>query len=130
MKLESVGILIALRPFGERDSVAHIFTRDYGLLCGMMKGAAVAKKNRPLVGQAGAVSWNARLDSQLGVFHWETAKNLAAPLMSDPRALSFVNSAFALLAALLPEREKYENLYNETIKLFVGANEPKVAEQN
>ena len=71
MKLESVGILIGLRPFNERDSVARIFTRDYGVLVGMMRGAVVAKKNKPLVGQVGVAMWNARLDSQLGMFHWE-----------------------------------------------------------
>lgn len=64
MKLESNGILIGLRPFNERDAIARVFTRDFGVLVGMMRGANVAKKNRPLLGQVGAVSWNARLDSQ------------------------------------------------------------------
>lgn len=118
MKLESVGILIGMRPFGERDMIAHIFTRDYGVMTGMLRGAQTAKKNRPLVGQYGAVSWNARLDSQLGTFHWEAEKNLIAPFMSDARALAFANSAFALIAALLPEREKYETLYECTMGLL------------
>jgi DNA repair protein RecO (recombination protein O) len=114
MKLESVGILIELRPLGERDALARIFTRDYGIMAGMIRGAQVARKNIPLTGQIGAVSWNARLDSQLGVFHWEAEKNLAALLMSDAPSLLLMNSAFALLAALLPEREKYEALWNQT----------------
>ncbi len=114
MKLESVGILISMQPFGERDSIARIFTRDYGVLAGMLRGAQVAKKNKPLTGQVGSLSWNARLDSQLGVFHWEASRNLAAPLMSDVGALSFMNSAFALLVALLPEREKYDALWSRT----------------
>ncbi|MCL2338654.1 MAG: DNA repair protein RecO C-terminal domain-containing protein [Proteobacteria bacterium] len=118
MKLESTGIIIGLRPFGERDMVARIFTRDYGVLVGMMPGAAVAKKNRPLAGQVGGVSWNARLDSQLGAFHFESTRNLAAPILSDARALSLLNAAFALIAALLPEREKYEFLYDSTIDLL------------
>ena len=75
MKLESRGILISLRPFNERDALAHIFTHDYGIVVGMMRGAVVAKKNKPLVGQVGNMSWNARLDSQLGVFHWAVDKN-------------------------------------------------------
>ena len=60
MKLESNGILIDLRPFGERDMVARIFTADFGVLCGMMRGAQIARKNKPLIGQIGAVAWNAR----------------------------------------------------------------------
>ncbi len=113
MKLESDGILIVLRPLNERDSLAHIFTREYG-----MRGAVVAKKNRPLVGQVGFAAWNARLDTQLGAFHWEPAKNIGAPLMIDAKKLSFMNAAFALIAMLLPEREAYTNLYNSTINML------------
>lgn len=118
MTLESTGILIDLYAFGERDCVATVFTRDFGVMRGIMKAAQIAKKNKPLVGQMGAVSWNARLDSQLGAFHFESQKNLAAPLMSDAAALAFMNSAFALIATMLPEREKYPNLYNQTENLL------------
>ena len=117
MKLESVGLLINLRPFNERDCVARIFTRDYGVLVGMMRGAVVAKKNRPLVGQVGAVTWNARLDSQLGVFHWDAEKNLVAPLMLDSARLMCMNVAFEILGVLLPERESYVSLYEDTCVL-------------
>jgi recombinational DNA repair protein (RecF pathway) len=44
MKLESDGILIALKPFNERDALGRIFTRDNGILVGMLRGAVVAKK--------------------------------------------------------------------------------------
>ena len=115
MKLESVGILIELRPLSERDSLARIFTCDYGVMTGVMRGAVVAKKNRPLIGQVGTVIWNARLDSQLGVFHWEGGRNMAAHVMADASRLGMLTAAFSLLAALLPERERYDVLYRETI---------------
>ena len=118
MKFESIGILIDLRPFNERDAVARIFTRDFGVLVGMLRGAVVAKKSVPLVGQVGNVSWNARLDSQLGVFHWEAEKNLSAQLMTVPQNLMYMNSAFALLVALMPERVAYNNLYECTVDLL------------
>ena len=124
MKLESYGILIGLRPFGERDSVAHIFTADYGVLTGMLRGAAVAKKNRPLVGQTGTVDWSARLDSQLGVFHWESDRNMAASLMTDARKLGAMNAAFALIDALLPERECYAQLFEDTRRLLSDLMSP------
>ncbi len=120
MKLESVGILISLRPFGERDLVAHIFTRDFGIMCGMLRGAQILKKNKPIIGQYGSVSWNARLDSQLGVFHFETEKNMIASVMNDAKVLLFINSAFSLLVSLLPEREKYESLFDDTLNLLCG----------
>ncbi|MCL2017815.1 MAG: DNA repair protein RecO [Alphaproteobacteria bacterium] len=118
MKFESVGIIIGLRPFGERDAIAKIFTREYGLMAGMLRGALAARKNKPLVGQCGNASWNARLDSQLGVFHWESVRNLSAPLMSDPVALGFMNSAFALLSTLLPERAEDKLLFDNTMDML------------
>lgn len=118
MKLEFFGIIISLRPFGERDAVAHIFSREYGLMTGMLRGAMVAKKNRPLVGQCGNASWNARLDSQLGAFHWESVQNLSAALMSNMKTLAFMNSAFGLLMALLPERVKYDALFMNTVDML------------
>lgn len=119
MRLESCGILISLRPFNERDAIARIFTRDFGVLVGMMRGALVARKNKPLVGQCGNVVWGARLDSQLGLFHWDAEKNLAAGLMLDNKKLACMNAAFELLGMLLPERQGYATLYNETIKMMV-----------
>lgn len=118
MKIETYGILINIKPFSERDAIAHIFTKDSGVLVGMLRGAVSAKKNKPLVGQIGNVSWNARLDSQLGVFHWETEKNLAAPLMFNADLLKIMNSAFALIYTLIPERESYDELYEHTVTLL------------
>lgn len=118
MQIETNGILINLRPFSERDVVAHIFTKDNGVLVGMLRGGAVAKKNKPLVGQMGNVSWNARLDSQLGVFHFESEKNLSAPLLLNPDSLKCMNAAFSLIYTLIPEREPYNALYQGTIKLL------------
>ena len=118
MQIETNGILINLQPFSERDAIARIFTRDNGVLVGLMRGAIVAQKNKPLVGQVGFVSWNARLDSQLGVFHFEPEKNLAAPLMMKNDLLKIMNAVFALIYTLIPERESYENLYCATIDLL------------
>ncbi|MBQ3784781.1 MAG: DNA repair protein RecO [Alphaproteobacteria bacterium] len=118
MQIETSGILINIKPFSERDSIAHIFTRDNGVLVGLLRGAVVAKKNKPLVGQCGNVSWNARLDSQLGVFHWDAEKNLSAPLIFNTDLLKIMNSAFSLIYSLVPERESYEHLYNKTFDLL------------
>lgn len=120
MKLESVGILVSLRPFNERDVVAHCFSRDFGIMVGMLRGAAVAKKNKPLIGQVGQFAWNARLDSELGAFHWEPERNLVAPIMNDSDKLALVNAMFGLIATLLPEREPYEKFYDKTYDFLDG----------
>ena len=127
MQIETIGILINIKPFSERNAIAHIFTKDNGVLVGLLRGAMVAKKNKPLVGQVGIVSWNARLDSQLGVFHWEPEKNLAAMLMTNNDLLKIINAVFALIYTLIPEREPYDELYIRTIDLLqhiVGTPSP------
>lgn len=118
MKLESNGILIGLRPLNERDCIARVFTRDFGVLVGMMRGGVVAKKNKPMVGQYGNVTWNARVDSQLGIFHWESEKNLSVKLMMRPMELAMMNAAFDLMCTLLPERESYAGLFDDTMRLM------------
>ncbi|MBR4507057.1 MAG: DNA repair protein RecO [Alphaproteobacteria bacterium] len=121
MKLETDGLIVSIRPFNERDAVAHIFTENYGVLSGMLRGAVVAK-NKPMVGQMGVVAWNARLDSQLGVFHFEAQKNLSLLAMVDANKLKYLNSMFSLIETLLPEREAYTNLYNATLKTLADIN--------
>lgn len=118
MKLESIGILISLRPFNERDAIARIFSRDFGVVVGMMRGAVVAKKNKPLVGQFGTFSWNARLESELGALHWEPERNMIAMVMNDSGKLALSNAMFDLIGTLLPERESYEKLFNVTYEFL------------
>lgn len=118
MKLESDGILIGLRPLGERDVIAKIFTRDYGVVCGVIRAGLVAKNNKPLVGQFGHAVWVARLDSQLGTFHWDVNSNMVARIIDKPDSLMLMNSAFSLIDILIPEREEYEKLYDDTINLL------------
>lgn len=127
MQIETVGVLINIRPFSERDAIAHFFTKDAGVLVGMLRGAVIAKKNKPLVGQIGNVSWVARLDSQLGAFHWEAEKNLSVPLMINANLLKIMNAVFALVYTLVPERESYTDLYLHTVDLLkniAGAPNP------
>ena len=117
MKLESPGIIIELRPFAERDLVGRVFTRDFGVMCGIFKAGQIAK-TKPLSGQFGRAAWNARLDTQLGSFHFENEKNLLTSVFGAHEKLKYANACFALLSALLPERESYPNLYAGTLRML------------
>ncbi|MDR0803649.1 MAG: DNA repair protein RecO [Rickettsiales bacterium] len=117
MKLESIGILIERREFGERDLIASFFTRDFGVLTGMLRGGAVAR-DKKLVGQFGAVSWNARLDSDLGSIHFEPQKNLIAAAMADFDKLKYFSAMFGILKSFLPERESYPELFAQTVNFL------------
>lgn len=118
MKLESSGILLQIKKFAEHDAILHVFTYDYGLVVGLLHGGGKSGKKVPLIGQVGQISWNARLETQLGVLHWEAEQNLAVPVMQNTTLLSIFNSVIDLLLVLLPEREKNMILYNATFDLL------------
>ena len=102
--------------------IGRVFTADFGVLGGIFKAGAVAK-TKPMLGQFGRVSWNARLDSQLGAFHFESEKNIIAGFFNSPEKLNFANACFALVAALLPEREAYPKLYEKTLAMLASPTE-------
>lgn len=43
---------------------------------------------------------------------------MAALIMADFSRLAMMNAAFALIGALLPERERYDTLYNQTVEFI------------
>ena len=47
MKLESDGILIAIKPFNERDALGRIFTRDNGIWLVCYVGRLLPRKISP-----------------------------------------------------------------------------------
>ncbi|MEM9350943.1 MAG: DNA repair protein RecO, partial [Pseudomonadota bacterium] len=64
------------------------------------------------------VTWKARLEEHLGAYQVEPVRSRAAAVLSDARALAGLQSATALLSALLPEREPVGEFYGETQNLL------------
>jgi DNA repair protein RecO (recombination protein O) len=117
VKIDGIGIIIKLSPLGERDLVGRVFTSEFGVINGMFRAGQIAK-SKPLVGQFGRMSWNARISEQLGSIHFESEKNLIAPIFNSPKNLKYADSCFGMLASMLPEHERYEKLFSETVKFF------------
>ena len=127
MQLDSIGFIISLSPFSERDLIAKIFTKDFGIILGIIKSGQT-RKDKPLVGSFGNVSWVARLDSQLGTFHFEEQKNLIAKYISNSKLSFAVSNIFQLIESFLPEREKYQELFENTLNLIENLNINKTEE--
>jgi DNA repair protein RecO (recombination protein O) len=117
VKLDGLGVIIKLSPLGDRDFVGRVFTSEFGVINGLFKSGQIAK-SKPLVGQLGRMSWNARTADQLGSIHFECEKNLVAALFNSPKYLKYADSCFGLLASMLPEHEQYERLFSATLKFF------------
>ncbi|MCL2629853.1 MAG: DNA repair protein RecO [Alphaproteobacteria bacterium] len=119
MQIETNGIIIGLRNYGERALIAKVLTQSHGVLAGIIRGGQTSKR-RPMTGMQGEVVWSARLESHLGAIRFVAGRNLAAMLMNNEDTLAIMNSAFAMIADFLPEREAHEDVYFATLKLLAG----------
>ena len=69
MEWSAEGILLSVSDLGESSSIIEVFTREYGLYKGVVRGGK-SKKIGPIL-QPGAqlnVTWRARLENHLGIF--------------------------------------------------------------
>lgn len=120
MQLESQGVIIGLKNYGERAFIARVLTMEHGILAGIVRGGQLSK-NRLMAGMQGMASWGARLENHLGTMRFAPERNLAAMLMNDEESLATMNSAFAMIADFLPEREAHPQVYFATLRLLLNA---------
>ena len=113
------GAVLAVRKHGETSVIVDVFTENHGRHAGVVRGG-ISRKMTPHLQPGGQVSltWKARLEDQLGSFTFEPIKSRAAAVMSDPMALSALNSITAMLAFALPEREAHGYLYVDSMSLL------------
>ncbi|MEM9853158.1 MAG: DNA repair protein RecO [Pseudomonadota bacterium] len=119
MEWRDEGVLLLARPHGEGAAIIDVLTLAHGRCAGIVRGGA-SRKMAPHL-QPGAqldVTWKARLEEHLGAFSVEPVRSRAASLLGDRRALLALQSACALVARLLPEREAAPGFYGETTRLF------------
>ena len=111
--------LLAVRPFGETSVIIEVFASGQGRWAGVVRGGT-SRKLAPHL-QPGAqlsVTWKARLDGHLGSFTVEPLRSRSAVAMADRLALAGLNAVCAILAAVLPEREAHDPLYQRTAQLL------------
>ncbi|MEL6551098.1 MAG: DNA repair protein RecO [Pseudomonadota bacterium] len=113
------GLLLTVRPHGEGSAIIHVLTAQHGRTPGVVRGGA-SRRMAPLL-QPGTqldVTWKARLEDHLGAYSVEPIRSRAAGLMGDAMALAGLQSATALAALLLPEREAAPEAYARTTELL------------
>lgn len=98
MRLSDRAIIVHSQPYAERDRIVTAFSRDHGLIQGLMKqyksqrDAVIAD-----VGVVGDLQWHARLPEHLGSLKFEASANYAALCMQDRTRLCMLASACALV---------------------------------
>lgn len=119
MEWREDGVLLAVRPHGERSAILETFTRSRGRCFGLARGALSKKRIAEL--QPGAqldLHWRGRLEEQLGGFQAEAIKARAGLVLDDRLALAAMNAILGQISAYFPERDPQPELYDRTIELL------------
>ncbi|MFV0493185.1 MAG: DNA repair protein RecO [Pseudorhodobacter sp.] len=128
MEWRDEGMLIALRPYGEASAIIEVFTAAHGRHAGVVRGGASRRMAAILQpGTQLSVTWQARLEGQLGSFRVEPLRSRSV-IMEDRLALLALGSICAMLRVTLPERESHPGLWRLSMGLLArledGGNWP------
>ncbi|TCJ39440.1 DNA repair protein RecO [Parafrankia sp. BMG5.11] len=112
MHLAFAAIVVAARPHGETAAIVRVLSEQYGLVAGYVAGAR-GRHLRPVLipGNRVAAELSARSDSQLPFLKLELVES-RGPWLSEPLAAGAIAWVTTLTAAVLPERNAYQNIYN------------------
>ena len=111
MRIETTGIVVAVRPHGEHGAIVRLMTADHGLQAGYVRGARGRRLRPTLIpGNIVQATLSARVDGQLAQATVELLHS-RAPLLSEPLPAAAISWATALPATALPEAQPYPRLH-------------------
>lgn len=119
MKWQDIGILIAIRKFGETDQIASFITQTHGLANGLIKGG-ISRKQKPYlqIGNTFDITWKSRLEEQLGFFTTDPIKILGATLFNNSKKLIILSCCCNMLYDCMDEKTPHNKLFDITDKLI------------
>ena len=109
------GIVLSIRKYGEKGMIANILTIEHGRHLGWIRN--YRNKNTSSQAQPGNlvdVNWRSRLIEQMGNFKIELISSVVGKILDDKMKLQAVISLCTLLEKVLPERQKYVEIFNAT----------------
>ncbi len=128
MQISDTAIILHTHKYAERDLIVHAFTRDHGIVHGLIKGAHGKKTGVSVdAGVLGALTWNARLPEHLGTIRFESETNYAAMWMNDRARLYMLGSACALIRHSFALHDAHESVFDGYMQLLEVLRAPDVA---
>ena len=113
------GLILSIRPHGERNAVANLLTSENGRHSGLVRAYdAASKRGTVQIGNLVQAQWRARLSEQLGTYQLELVRNPSAVFLDDAIKLAGLSSCCVILDVSLPEREANVSLWQATIALI------------
>ena len=113
MEWRDQGFVLAARRHGESGAIVELLTREHGRHAGLVRGGQAPKLRAVLQpGNAVAAVWRGRLSDHLGTLVCEMLQPYAAVFLGEPGRLAALTAATALVAAALPEREPFPEVFS------------------
>jgi DNA repair protein RecO (recombination protein O) len=112
MEWHDRAFVLAARRHGENAAIVELLTEQHGRHAGLVRGGQSSKLRAVLQpGNEIAAVWRGRLSEHLGTIACELVRPHAAGMLDDPDRLAGLTSAASLVAAALPEREPYPDVF-------------------
>src|SRR5205807_284344 len=112
MEWHDRAFVLAARRHGEGGAIVELLTEQHGRHAGLVHGGQSPKLRAVLQpGNEVTAMWRGRLSEHLGTIACELVRPYAAGLLDDPGRLAGLTAATSLVAAALPEREPYPNVF-------------------
>ena len=113
------GLILSIRPHGERNAVISLLTLENGRHVGLVHAYdASSKRGTIQIGNLVQAKWRARLSEQLGTYQLELIKNPSAIFLDDAVKLAGLSSCCAILDLSLPERDANLSVWQATTALI------------
>ncbi len=109
------GIVLSVRKYGEKGLIANILTEEHGRHLGWLSSRSNNTLSHIQPGNLVSVFWKSRLIEQMGNFKIELISSVSGKMFDDKLKLQALSSLCALIEKILPERQKYQEIYNATL---------------
>ena len=111
MRIETPGIVCALRNHGEHGAIVRLMTPEHGLVAAYVRGARGSRMRPVLIaGNVVEAHLSARTEAQLPQATLELVHS-RGPLLSEPLPAAAIEWVTVLTATVLPEGQPYPPLY-------------------
>jgi DNA repair protein RecO (recombination protein O) len=112
MEWHDRAFVLTTRRHGENAAIVELLTEEHGRHAGLVRGGQSPKLRAVLQpGNEVAAVWRGRLSEHLGTVACELIRPHAAGMLDDPDRLAGLTAAASLVAAALPEREPYPDVF-------------------
>ena len=113
------GLILSIRPHGERNAVVSLLTVENGRHAGLVHAYnSSSKRGTVQIGNLVQAQWRSRLNEQLGTYQLELKKNPSAVFLDDAVKLAGLSSCCAILDMSLPERDANLCVWEATTALI------------